>query len=84
MVHPNDPTVEAQIASGLRKALGQEYAVMRVLWARMFHVTAQPTQSEAQPLLALEQRKEQARQLRSFKCRPRRTPLQPSDGPISR
>ena len=30
----------------------------------MFHVTAQPTQSGAQRLLALDQREEQARQLR--------------------
>ena len=61
----NDPTTatEAQIALGLRKAFGQEYAGVRALRA-MFHVTAQPTQSGAQRLLALDQREEQARQLR--------------------
>ena len=56
----NDPTTatEAQIALGLRKAFGQEYAGVRALRA-IFHVTAQPTQSGAQRLLALDQREEQ-------------------------
>ena len=47
----------------LRKAFGQEYAGVRALRA-MFHVTAQPTQRGSQRLLALDQREEQARQLR--------------------
>ena len=52
----NDPTTatEAHIALGLRKASGQEYAGVQALLA-MFHVTAQPTQSGAQRLLALDQ-----------------------------
>ena len=54
---------ESQIALGLRKAFGQEYAGARALRA-MYQVTAQPTQSGAQRLLALDQREEQARQHR--------------------
>ncbi len=59
----NDPAAatESQIALGLRKAFGQEYAGARALRA-MFHVIPQPTQSGAQRLLALDQREEQARQ----------------------
>ena len=61
----NDPAAatEAQIALGLRKAFGQEYAGARALRA-MFHVTPQPTQGGHQRLLALDQREEQARQHR--------------------
>ena len=61
----NDPTTatEAQIALGLRKAFGQEYADVRSLWT-MLHVTAQPTQNVARHLLALDQRVEQVRKLR--------------------
>ena len=61
----NDPdaATESQIALGLRKAFGQEYAGARALRA-MYQVTAQPTQSGAQRLLALDQREEQARQHR--------------------
>jgi len=61
----NDPAAatESQIALGLRKAFGQEYAGARALRA-MYYVTAQPTQSGAQRLLALDQREEQARQHR--------------------
>jgi hypothetical protein len=61
----NDPATatESLIALGLRKAFGQEYAGARALRA-MYQVTAQPTQSGAQRLLALDQREEQARQHR--------------------
>ena len=58
----SDPTLatESQIALGLRKAFGQENAGYRALCA-LYRVTAQPTQSGAQRLLALAQREEQAR-----------------------
>jgi hypothetical protein len=61
----NDPAAatESQIALGLRKAFGQEYAGARAFRA-MFHVISQLTQSGAQRLLALDQREEQARQHR--------------------
>lgn len=54
---------EAQIALGLRKAFGQEYAGVWALRA-MYHVQPHPTQTGAQRLLALDQREEQARQYR--------------------
>ncbi len=56
-------TTKSQIVFGLRKAFGQEYAGVWALRA-MFHVTAQPTQSGGQRLLALYQREEQALQYR--------------------
>ena len=61
----NDPgtATDSQIALGLRKAFGKEYAGVRALRA-MYHVTPQPTQSGAQRLLALDQREQQALQHR--------------------
>ena len=50
---------KSQIALDLRKAFRQEYTRVWALSA-MFHVTAQPTQSGAQRLFALDRRKEQA------------------------
>ncbi len=57
----NEPATatESLIALGLSKALGQEYAGARALRV-MYQVTAQPTQSGAQRLLALDQHEEQA------------------------
>ena len=65
LMFANDPATatESLIVLGLRKAFGQEYAGARALRA-MYQVTAQPTQSGAQRLLALDQREEQARQHR--------------------
>ena len=60
---PDTTATEAQIALGLYKAFGQEYAGVRALRAA-FHVSAQPTQSGAQGPMALDQREEQALQLR--------------------
>jgi len=61
----NDPgtATESQIALGLRKAFGKEYAGVGALRA-LYHVTPQPTQSGAQRLLALDQREQQALQHR--------------------
>ena len=61
----NDPgtATESQIALGLRKAFGKEYAGVRALRA-MYHVIPHPTQSGAQRLLALDQREQQALQHR--------------------
>jgi hypothetical protein len=55
------PATEAQLAVGLRKLFGKEYAGA---WALrdLFHVTAQPSQSGAQRLLALDQREALERQ----------------------
>ena len=57
-----EPT-ESQIALGLRKAFGQEYAGVWALRS-LYHVSPSPTQSGAQRLLALDQREELARQHR--------------------
>ncbi len=54
---------ESQIALGLRKAFGQEYAGVQALRA-IYHVNPLPTQNGAQRLLALDHREEQARQHR--------------------
>lgn len=54
---------ESQIALGLRKAFGQEYAGVKALRA-IYQVNPLPTQSGAQRLLALDHREEQARQHR--------------------
>ena len=54
---------ESQIALGLRKAFGQEYAGVWALRA-LYHVSPSPVQSGAQRLLALDHREEQARQHR--------------------
>jgi hypothetical protein len=61
----NDPAAatESQIALGLRKTFGQEYAGVRALRA-IYQVHPLPTQSGAQRLLALDHREEQARQHR--------------------
>ena len=61
----NDPgaATEAQVALGLRKAFGQEYAGVRALRA-IYHVNPLPTQSGAQRLLALDQCEQQALQHR--------------------
>ena len=54
---------ESQIALGLRKQFGQEYAGVKALRA-VYQVNPLPTQSGAQRLLTLDHREEQARQHR--------------------
>jgi hypothetical protein len=54
---------ESQIALGLRKAFGQEYAGVWALRA-LYHVSPSPEKSGAQRLLVLDHREEQARQHR--------------------